>query len=39
MVYFLIFGIVNSAEEVNPYCLPVVVFDELLTSHRLCIEV
>jgi hypothetical protein len=26
--------VVNSVKQVNPYCLPVSLFDKLLTSHR-----
>jgi hypothetical protein len=30
----LFFSIVNNTKEINPDCLPVPLFDKLLTSHR-----
>jgi hypothetical protein len=29
---------VNSVEEVSPFCFPVSLFDKLLTSHRCVTE-
>lgn len=38
LVYTVFFGIVNTVEKVNPVCLPISLFDELLNSHRYIIS-
>jgi hypothetical protein len=33
-IFSLSFNIINSVDKVNPCCLPILLFDELSTSHR-----